>query len=130
MNSMTFNGWTVSTYDDIPAACADCTGIPEKEDQERISENDPMLRIVASRDYVGHTAKIYLDYGWAVHPDGTGRHILTIDDQWVQVEESAILLMAYADRVCTVDNEECREEYVSRCKDGELQTVAFLDDVM
>lgn len=88
-------------------------------DVERIANHDPAIVLVGQRDYKNHSYKIYFDGAFG----GMNRHILTIDDVWVQVELSFSSLMAFADYVA-----ERYDEDVQKLKNGETLQISWFDD--
>ncbi len=64
-------------------------------DVERIANHDPAIVLAGQKEYKNHSYKIYFDGAFG----GINRHILTIDDQWAQVESNFSSLMAFADYV-------------------------------
>ncbi|MCQ2248950.1 MAG: hypothetical protein MJZ50_08045 [Treponema sp.] len=88
-------------------------------DAERIANHDPAIVLVGQRDYKDHSYKIYFDGAFG----GMNRHILTIDDVWVQVELNFSSLMAFADYVA-----ERHDEDVQKLKGGETLQVSWLNE--
>ena len=88
-------------------------------DIERIANHDPAIVLVGQRDYKNHSYKIYFDGAFG----GMNRHILTIDDVWVQVELNFSSLMAFADYVA-----ERHEEDIKKLKDGESLQISWFDE--
>ena len=88
-------------------------------DDERIANHDPAIVLVGQRDYKNHLYKIYFDGAFG----GMNRHILTIDDVWVQVELNFSSLMAFADYVA-----ERHEEDIQKLKNGEMLQISWFDD--
>lgn len=88
-------------------------------DVERIANHDPAIVLVGQRDYKNHSYKIYFDGAFG----GMNRHILTIDDVWVQVELNFSSLMAFADYVA-----ERHEEDIKKLKSGEMLQISCLNE--
>lgn len=88
-------------------------------DVERIANHDPAIVLVGQRDYKNHSYKIYFDGAFG----GMNRHILTIDDVWVQVELNFSSLMAFADYVA-----ERHEEDIKKLKSGEKLEISWLNE--
>lgn len=88
-------------------------------DVERIANHDPAIVLVGQRDYKNHSYKIYFDGAFGA----MNRHILTIDDVWVQVELNFSSLMAFADYVA-----ERHEEDIKKLKSGEMLQISCLNE--
>ena len=89
-------------------------------DVERIANHDPAIVIVAQRDYKNHSYKIYFDGAFG----RMNRHILTIDDVWIQVELNFSSLMAFADYAA-----ERYDEDVQKLKNGKTLLISWFDDL-
>lgn len=88
-------------------------------DAERLANHDPAIVLVGQREYKNHSYKIYFDGAFG----GMNRHILTIDDVWVQVELNFSSLMAFADYVA-----ERYDEDVQKLKNGGTLQISWFDD--
>lgn len=91
----------------------------EGSDVERIANHDPAIVLVGQRDYKNHFYKIYFDGAFGA----MNRHILTIDDVWVQVELNFSSLMAFADYVA-----ERHEEDIQKLKSGEKLEISWFNE--
>lgn len=122
MNSFCFENWRLFSVDKaslIEKYVVKNIDQVSGSDVERIAEHDPSIVLVGQRDYKNHSYKIYFDASFG----GMNRHILTIDDVWVQVELNFSSLMAFADYVA-----ERHEEDIKKLKDGETLQISWFDE--
>lgn len=122
MNSFGFENWRLFSVD--KASLIEKYAVRNLDqlggsDAERIADHDPSIVLVGQRDYKNHSYKIYFDASFG----GMNRHILTIDDVWVQVELNFSSLMAFADYVA-----ERHDEDVQKLKDGETLQISWFDE--
>lgn len=88
-------------------------------DVVRIANHDPAIVLAGQRDYKGHSYKIYFDAAFG----GMNRHILTIDEEWAQVELNFSSLMAFADYVA-----ERHDEDIQKLKGEDLLQISWAND--
>ncbi len=88
-------------------------------DVKRIAAHDQAIVLAGQRDYKNHSYKIYFDAAFG----GINRHILTIDDEWAQVECNFSSLMAFADYVA-----ERHDADVEKLKGEDLLQVSWFKD--
>lgn len=120
MNSFYFEGWTLYPIEMKEKISKYSVNINELKgsDDERISNQDPSIVLVAQRNNNNHTFKVYFDSAFGY----LNRHVLTIDDKWAQAMENFSSLMAFADYVAA------NEEAIAPLLKGEKLQIAWLDD--